>query len=247
MVLHAQGDLLLLRVEGDDIHVDLVAHGDHLSGVLDAAPGQFGHVDHAVHTADVHKGTIGSQRLHRALILLALFDVCPDLGGLGSALLCLNSADGAHHTAAGTVDLGDTQLHAVLDHLGQVGPSGHSGLRGGHEDTDALDIDHDTALVDLGHGTLQDGLVLYGSLNGVPVFHAVQALLGQGGNPFHIVDPHDIGLDLVAHLHDVLGLYGGIVAQLRHGDVTGVLGAQVHVDLGGGDAGDDTSDLVSRI
>ena len=31
----------------DSIHVDLVAHGDHLSGVLDAAPGQLGHVDHA--------------------------------------------------------------------------------------------------------------------------------------------------------------------------------------------------------
>ena len=131
----------------------------------------------------------------------------------------------------------------LLDHLGQVSPSGHAGLRSRHEHADALDIDHDAALVVLGDHAFQDSLVL----DGVPVLHGVQTLLGQGGDTLHVVHAHNIGLDLVAHLHNVLRLHGGVVAQLGDGDVASVLGAQVHVDLGSGDTGDDTSDLISRI
>ena len=135
----------------------------------------------------------------------------------------------------------------LLDHLGQVSAAGHAGLRSGHEDADALDVHDDAALVLLGDGTLHDGLVLDSGLDGVPVLHAVQTLLGQGGHALHVVDAHDVGLDGVAHLHDVLRLHGRIIGQLRDGDVAGVLGPQVHVDLAGGDAGDDTGDLVARI
>ena len=42
VVLGAQGDLVLLGVEGDDVHIHGVANLADLGGVLDAAPGQLG-------------------------------------------------------------------------------------------------------------------------------------------------------------------------------------------------------------
>ena len=73
-------------------------------------------MDHAVHAADVHEGAVGSQGLHGTSVLLALLNVGPHLGGLGGALLGLNGADGAHHTAAGAVGLGDAQADMLLEH-----------------------------------------------------------------------------------------------------------------------------------
>src|SRR5699024_6242828 len=96
-VLHAQGDLLLLGVEGNDVHVHGVAHLHHLRGVLDAAPGQLGDVDHAVHAADIHESAVGSQGLHGAGVVLALLDLGPDLLSGGGALSADDAADGAHH------------------------------------------------------------------------------------------------------------------------------------------------------
>ena len=54
-------------------------------------------------------------------------------------------------------------------------------------------------------------------------------------------------LNLVADLQHVLRLHRRIVTDLVIGDVTGMLGAQVHLDLGIADAGDDALDLISCI
>src|SRR5699024_5738676 len=98
-VLHAQRDPLLLGVEADDVHVHLVAHGDNLSGVLDAGPGQLGDVDHAVHTADVHEGAVRGQALHGTGVVLAHLDVGPNLGSCRVTVLSGHGQHGAQHAA----------------------------------------------------------------------------------------------------------------------------------------------------
>ncbi len=75
-------------------------------------------MDHAVHAADIHKSAVGSQGLDNALVVLTDLDVIPDLLALGSAFLIEDGADGAHHSAAGTVDLGDVQLDGGAHQLG---------------------------------------------------------------------------------------------------------------------------------
>ena len=202
---------------------------------------------HAVHTADVHEDTVGGHGLHDAGVVLADLDVGPDLSLLGGALLGLDGADGAHDAAAGAVDLGDTEVDLLLDEAGEVSAPGQAALGGGDEDPDALDGHHETALVFLGDGTLEDGLLLDGLLDVLPDLHGVQTLLGELGVAFHVVDADDVGLDLVAHVDNVLGLDGGIVAQLAELDVGGLLGAHIHLHLSRGDGGDDTGDLLSCI
>ena len=246
-VLDAQRDLTLLRVIGDDVHIQGIAHGHHLSGSLDAAPAQLGNMYHTVHTADVHKHAIGSHGLDSAGVVLAHFDVGPHLCLSGLAGLLLHGTDGTHHTAAGTVDLSNAQLDLLLDHRGQVSAPGHAALRSGDEYPDTLDGSHQAALVLLSNDALQDGLLLHGLLNVLPDLNSIQTLLGQLGEALHVVDTDNVGLDLVTHLHHVLGLDVGIIAELAGLDVGGLLGAHVHLHLSGGDSGHNTGNLFSCI
>ena len=202
---------------------------------------------HAVHTADVHEHAVGGHGLHGAGIVLAHLDGSPHLLLRGLAGLVGNGADGAHHTAAGTVDLGDAQLDLLLDHGAQVRTAGLAALGSGNEHPHALDGDHDAALVLLGDHALQHSLVLHGLFDVLPDLHGVQTLLAQLGVTLHIVDADHNGLDLVIDVDDVLRLDAGVVGQLTELDVGGLLGAHIHLDLGGGDGGDDAGHPVTGI
>ena len=179
--------------------------------------------------------------------MLAHLDVGPQLGLGGLAGLLSHGADGANHPAAGTVDLGDAELDLLALHGGQVRAAGLAALGGGHEHPHALDGHHDAALVLLGDGALQDGLVLHGLLDVLPDLGGVQTLLAELRVTLHVVDPDHPGLDLVAHMDQVLGLDIGIVAQFAELDVSGLLGPHVHLDLVGGDGRHDAGHPVTVI
>ncbi len=238
---------MLLGVEGNDVDVDLVTDLHHVGGGLNPVPAQLGHMDHAVHAADVHEGAVGSQGLDNAVVLLAVLDFGPDLLLSSLAGLGVHGTDGADDAAAGTVDLGDLHLHGLADLAGHVAALGDAGLGSGNEHPDALHIGNQTALVLLGDGAFHGGLVLHPGSHVVPNLQAVQLLLGQLHGALLVVDTDHKDLDLVADLQHVLRLHRRIVTDLVIGDVTGMLGAQVHLDLGIADAGDDALDLISCI
>ena len=179
--------------------------------------------------------------------MLAHFDALPN-GSLGSLTsLELHRADGTHHTAAGAVDLGNAQGHSLADHLAKLGAAGHTALGSGHEHAHALHVHHDAALVLLSDLALQGGLVLASLFDVLPHLHGVQTLLGEHSVALHVIHADDVGLDLVAHLHHVFGLHVGISAQLIHGDIAGLLAAQIDLDLGGANCRHDTGYLLSCI
>ena len=246
-VLHAQRDLVLLGIEGDNVHVQGIPHGDDLGGVLNTAPGQLGDMYHTIHAADVHEHAIAGHGLHGAGVVLADLDVVPDLRLGGLTGLIGHGLDGADDAAAGTVDLGDPQGHGLADHGAQLSAAGQTGLGSGHKHAHALDINDDTALVLLGDFTFESGLVLAGLLDILPDLDSVQTLLGQHGITLHVVDADDIGLDLVADLDDVLRLHIGICGQLVHRDIARLLAAQIDLHLGGADRRYNTGYLLSCI
>ena len=135
----------------------------------------------------------------------------------------------------------------LLQQLAHGSLAGQASLGGGHKHPDALDADHNAALVLLGDNALDSGVILTGLLNIVPALDGVETLLGQGDNTLLIVDAHDIGLDLVAHVDQIFDLYSGIVGQLRHRYVTGVLGAEIDIDLSGRNASDNACNLLPCI
>ena len=202
---------------------------------------------HAVHAADVHEHTVGGHGLDGTGVVLAHLDVGPDGLLRGLAGLVGDGADGANHPAAGTVDLGDAQLDLLLDHSGEISAPGLAALGSGNEHPHALDGHHDAALVLLGDNALQDSLVLHGLLDVLPDLHGVQTLLGQLGIALDVVDADDVSLDGIAHLDDILGLGVGVVRKLAELDVGCLLGAHIHLHLGGGNGRYDTGDLLSCI
>ena len=246
-VLHAERDLVLLGIEGENVHVEMIADRDDLGGILDAAPAQLGDVDHTVHAADIDEHAVAGHGLDHAVIVLADLDVGPDLSLRGRTGLVLHSLDGADDAAAGTVDLGDAELNALLDELAQVAVLGQTALGSGNEHTHALDGNDDAALVFFGDDALENSLVLNGILDVLPDLDRVEALLGKGGIALHVVDADDVGLDLVADMDDVLDLGVGIAGKLADGNVARLLAAQVDLDLGRTDGRDDTGHLISCI
>ena len=210
-------------------------------------PGQLGNMNHAVHAADVHKGAVGSQALNHAMILLAIFDLRPDLLLRGLAGLGGNSTDGADHAAARAVDLRDLHLNGLANHPGHIAALGNAGLGSGNKYPDALHIGNQTALVLLSDGALNGGLILGIGSHVVPDLQAVQLLLGKLYGAFLIVDTHDENLDFVADVQNILRLHGRVRTDFIIRDVTGVLGTQIDLDLGVPDAGNGTNNLISCI
>ena len=245
--LVTQGDLLLFGIVGDDENVNLVAHSNNVSGALDVVPAQFGNMDHAVHTADINESTVGSQALDSAFVLLTDFDFTPDLFLSSLAGLVGHGLDGADHTTAGTVDFQDLHLLGGLHQLTKLAASGDAGGGSGDEDTDALVVSDNAALVFFSDEGFDDGLFFADGFDVIPDLAGVQTLLGQHDGAFHVVDADNSNFHFVADLQDFFGLDGGISGKLIHRDVAGVLGTQIHLDLGGADGRNDTGNLISII
>ena len=158
-----------------------------------------------------------------------------------------SAANIAQGAAALAVGLQDLEGDLLAQQGGQVPVTGDTGLGGGDEHPNALDGNHHAALVVLGDKALDHGLVLPGGLDLLPALVDVQAALGQLDHAVPVADLHDDGLDLIAHLHKVLHLYGGVVAQLGEGNVARVLDAQLHLDFGGRDGHNGAGNLISII
>ena len=245
--LVAQGDLLVLAVERDDIDVDMVTDVDDLGRMLDAAPGQLGDVDHAVHAADVNKCAVGGQALDRALVLCADLDGLPNLLGSRLAGLLLHLTDGADNALALAVDLGDVERLLGLDQLAHGLILGHAGLGRRDKDAHAVCGCDDAAAVLLDDQALNRGVLFLGCLDGLPALELVNALLGQGNGALEIVYTDNNCLDLVAGLDVLLDLVGRVVGQLGYRDICGVLDAQVNLHLGRGHSDDRAGDFISII
>ena len=179
--------------------------------------------------------------------MLAVLDLGPDLLCGGGALGALHLGDGAHHAVTGTVHLGDDQADLLLQQLGHGSLPGQAGLGGGNEDPHALYGHHNAALVVLGDDALHDSLLFLGGLHVLPALDHVKALLGQGDNTLLVIDADHKGLDLVPYLDQIFHLGGGVISQLGYGNVAGVLGAQIHIDLSRRDPSDNASYLIPRI
>ena len=135
----------------------------------------------------------------------------------------------------------------MLEQLAHLRISGQAALGSRDKYTNAFHRHDNAALVLFGDDAFQGGLFLLGRFNGFPHLHRIQTLFGQGCIPLHVVDTDDIGLNLIADLDNIFGLNGRIITQFTHRDITGLLGAQIYLNLGRGNRSNDTSDLISCI
>ena len=247
LALVAEGDLLVLLIQTDDEHLDLVADIDDLGRVLDAAPGQLGDVDHAVHAADVNKRAVGGQGLDRALVLVADLDGAPDLLRSSLAGLLQDLADRADHALALAVDLGDIERLSGLYQLAHGLILGYAGLAGRDKHAHAVSGRNNAAAVLLDDRALDHSMLLISLLDGLPALELVNALLGQRDRTFTIVYTNDNCLDLIARMDVGCYIVVRVVRQLIKRDIRSVLHAKVDLYIGRGHCDNGTGDFFSCI
>ena len=108
-LLHAQADALRLRVEADDLHLDLLADLQRLARVVDAAPGDVGDMQQPVHAAQVDERAVVGDVLHHAVEDHAFLQALDQLAALLGAGLLQHGAAGHHDVAARAVHLQDLE------------------------------------------------------------------------------------------------------------------------------------------
>ena len=226
----AERDLVFLLIEPFDEHLHGLADGQHVRGVLHAVPGQFRHVDHAVHAAEVHERAIGRHGFDNAGVGLTDFGVLPERLLALFTLLAIHRAHRAHRAAAGGIDLDHAETDRLPHQRGQIVHANHRRVGRRDEQAHAVRNRQHAALDDVGHGAVEDLAGLGCRHDGVPAFEGVDTFLGQHDGAFLVVGAHDEQFELIAHFDDVGRIDAALLRQFVRRDVAGLFAAD-HFDL----------------
>ena len=145
-LLHAEADALGLRVEADDLHLDLLADLQRLGRVVDAPPRDVGDVQQAIDAAEIDEGAVVGDVLHHAVEDLAFLQALDQLGALLGAGLFQHGAAGDDDVAAGAVHLEDLERLRRAHQRADVAHRADIDLAAGQERHGAAEIDGEAAL-----------------------------------------------------------------------------------------------------
>ena len=120
-LLHAERNAPLGGIHLEHLDLDLLAHRQHVGGLVDAAPGNVGDVQQRVHAADIHESAVIGQAADRAVHGLAFLDlgVAAFLGG--ALFFFEHGAAVHHHVFIGHVELDDAAADLLADQLLHLG------------------------------------------------------------------------------------------------------------------------------
>ena len=181
-LLHAEADALGFLVEADDLHLDGLADLQRLGRMVDAAPGDVGDMQQAVHAAQIDEGAVIGDVLDHAVQDHAFLEALDQLAALLGARLFQHRAARDDDVAAGAVHLEDLER-----------------LRRAHQRADvAHRADIDLAARQEGHGAAEiDGEAALDAA----VDRAVDALVAAS-NAFSRLRPGLLAARLLARQHD---------------------------------------------
>ena len=109
--------------------------------MLNVLPGKLGIVNHTVNTAEVNECTVCSKVLNSTLIVLALFDCCPESIFLCLALLTEYGTDRSICLMALLVDVNNLYSLSCANESGEIAALGYTAERCGNEYANAVEID----------------------------------------------------------------------------------------------------------
>ena len=145
------------------------------------------------------------------------------------------------HVAELLVDLHDLELHGLVYIYIVVADGLHVDLRAGQERLDAEHVDDHTALRAAFDVTFDDLVLLQRLVDTIPALELTGFLVRKGQLSVLVLGRIDIDFDLVAYLQV------GVVAELRNGDDTLALVADVYQNFTLGDGGYGTFDHFADV
>ncbi len=203
--LERQADALAGQVDIEHLHLDLVAHGHDGARVVDVLPRQLGHVDEAVHATEVDEGAEVHDARHDTLAHLAGLEVGEEVLALLALRLLEPGPAGQHDVVAVLVELDDLGLERLADVGLQVANPAQLDERGGQEAAQP-DVEDQAALDDLDDRAGHDPVFLLDALDVAPRALVLRPLLGQDQAAVLVLLGEHQGLDLVAYVHDLVGV-----------------------------------------
>ncbi len=229
-LLETEGDALAAHVHVEDLHLDLVAHGDDLGRVVHVAPAELGDVDQTVDAAEIDEGAEVDDRGHSTRQDHALDQLVEHVLALLLAVLLEHHAARKDDVVAIAVHLDDTRLEAITEEHVEVLHAAKVDERRRQEAAEA-DVDDETALDDLDDLALDVLATLELLLDVVPRTLVRGTLLGEDEPAVLVLLLENERLDLVAELHDVRRI--GVLADgelARRDDALGLV-ADIEQDL----------------
>ena len=197
-LLHAERDAVRLVVDLDDAHLDRLADRQHFARMVDAPPGDVGHVQEAVDAAEIDERAIVGEVLDRAVDDLPFGEVGDDLVALLGPALLEHGAAGDDDVAAAPVHLEDLERLRHVHQRPDVAHRADVDLAARQEGDRPVEIDGEAAL-DLVEDDAFDLLVLLERLFELdPALLAPRLVARDDGFAERVLDPLEIDLDLVA-------------------------------------------------
>ena len=173
--------------------------------MVDVLPRQLGHVDEAVHPAEVDEGTEVHDRRHHTAADLARLEVGEELVALLALRLLEVRAARQHDVVAVLVELDDLALELAADVGLEVADTAEVDERRGQEAAQA-DVEDEAALDHLDDRALDDPVLLLDLLDRAPGALVLRALLGQDEAAVLVLLLEDERLELVVERDDLVGV-----------------------------------------
>ena len=198
LLLQAEGNPLLLEVDVQDEHLELLADLHHFARMVDAAPAHVGDVQQAVHAVQIHERAEIGDVLHDAAAGLAGLDFHQQLLLLLAAGFLDQVAARQHDVAALVVDLDDLAFQRLAEEVVQVAHRHHVDLRARQERVHAAHVDQQAAL-DLALDHAVDHFAFFArSGHVVPIALLFRARLAQHDHPVLVFEALQQHFDFIA-------------------------------------------------
>ncbi len=197
-LLHAERDAVGLVVDLDDAHLDLLADGQDFARMVDAPPGDVGHMQEAVDAAKIDERAVVGEVLDRAFDDLPLGEVGDDLVALLGAALLEHGAARNDDIAAAPVHLQDLERLGHVHQRANVAHRTNVDLAARQEGDRPVEVDGEAAL-DLVEDDPFDLLVLLERLLELdPALLASRLVARDDRFAERVLDPLEIDFDFVA-------------------------------------------------
>jgi hypothetical protein len=108
-LLHAKADALRILIEADHLHLDGHTNGERFGRMVDAPPGDVGHMQQAIHAAEVHEGAIIGDVLHDTIQDHAFLEALDEFAALFRTGFFQNGAAGDNDIAARAIHFQDLE------------------------------------------------------------------------------------------------------------------------------------------
>ena len=203
-LLHAQRDAVGLVVDLDDLDLDLLAYIEHLGRMIDASPGDVGHVQEAIDAAEIDEGAVVGDVLDHAVDDLALFEILHQLLALLGAGLFQYRAAGDHDVAAPPIHFQDLERLLIVHQRRDIANGANIDLRARQEGHGSVEIDGKAALDLIEDDALHLLVVLERLFQLAPALLAARLVAREHRFAERILDALQVDLDGVADLMSAL-------------------------------------------